>query len=427
MLVVQPPEHLPNNTKMLARSRAVTPAVASAIRTLAAGNGRIVERDGLTIATLGTAIELKFPNGARCTPSYALEILDEIQRNSPDRTVSPIVLGALPFDLGIASSLFIAEITLVARGGQKPVVIFVGDDETVNTLERREFEIEARQNQEATGERPPDHFTLHATVPHGAFEEKVAAATLAISDDQLQKVVLAREVVITANRPFRQNELFERLRTLHPSCLSFGLDGFIGATPELLIRRVGLQLESIPLAGTIARSGDPEEDARLAISLMNSTKDRREHQFVVDAIVEVLSKVATQAAAPSIPHIMELRNVVHLASNISALLTDSEIGSLDIAMMVHPSPAVCGTPRALALDYIRQHEGLSRDRYAGIVGYTDANGDGEWWIGIRSAIFDGPTARMFAGVGIVADSDPASELAETQLKLQAMLAVLVRP
>jgi menaquinone-specific isochorismate synthase len=127
------------------------------------------------------------------------------------------------------------------------------------------------------------------------------------------------------------------------------------------------------------------------------------------------------------PHLLELRNVVHLATTITGQLREPAPGALEIAVALHPTPAVGGWPRAAAIEWLADHENLERDRYAGALGYMDADGDGEWWLGIRSAMLDGSSARLLAGVGIVADSDPAAELAETQLKLQALLAAAVRP
>jgi menaquinone-specific isochorismate synthase len=184
---------------------------------------------------------------------------------------------------------------------------------------------------------------------------------------------------------------------------------------------------SHPLAGTIARSGDPDEDGRLARGLLASKKERSEHGIVVNAIVADLGELGTEITASAEPHLLELRNVVHLATTISGKLREPLPGALEIAVTLHPTPAIGGWPRGAAVKWIADHEGLERDRYAGPLGYMDASGDGEWWLGIRSALIEGERARLLAGVGIVADSDPASELAETQLKLQALLAAAVRP
>jgi menaquinone-specific isochorismate synthase len=258
----------------------------------------------------------------------------------------------------------------------------------------------------------------------------VSAALVEIESGRLDKIVLAREVTVRANRPLRQADLLGRLRALHPSCTAFAIDGFIGATPELLIRRSGSLIASEPLAGTAARSGDPEADKKAEEALLASAKERSEHRVVVDTIAEALVLVVEHLEVPDAPVIRELRNVSHLGTSMTGTLAERDgrfPSALDLVGLLHPTPAVAGTPVEVALEYLAKLEDLDRDRYAGPVGWVDARGDGEWHLGIRSAIVTGDFARLFAGVGIVADSDPQTELAETQLKLQAFLAAAVRP
>lgn len=409
------------------RSRTIDDDSVRAARELAYANGRVLERDGLAILAIGTAVRIAFPNGIAHDPQAISTFLSDVLDQSNLLTTAPIALAALPYDLNTYNEFIIAKITVFKRGTDPAVAIFFGAEEEIDSIVQRDLVAEALNIVDVAPGDSPDHFTLEAVIAHETFRHKVADAVSAIEKGHIEKVVLARELAITANRPFSQQDLLGRLRALHPSCLSFAIDGFFGATPELLLRKDGHRTTSIPLAGTIARSGDPEEDERHARDLMHSEKDRSEHQFVIDEICRILSSFADEIDVPSKPHILELRNVVHLATSIEAKLESQATTALEIATQLHPTPAICGVPRAAAQRYIADHEGFSRDHYAGLVGYIDAHGDGEWWIGIRSAIVDGNTARMFAGVGIVADSDPASELAETQLKLQAMLAVLVRP
>jgi menaquinone-specific isochorismate synthase len=261
---------------------------------------------------------------------------------------------------------------------------------------------------------------------------RVNDAITAIHSGALQKVVIAREVFVHANRPFSQKDLLSRMRVLHPSCAAFAIDGFVGASPELLCKKHGPNITSQPLAGTIPRSGDPGDDALHAAALMHSQKDRAEHRFVVDDIARELARFTAFIDVPGEPHLLELRNVTHLATLITATLPEDPDGAplpsaLEIVSSLHPTPAVAGVPREAALKYLATFETLRRDHFAGPVGWVDASGDGEWWIGIRSAMIDGCDARLLAGVGIVADSDPESELVETQLKFQAFLATAVRP
>lgn len=412
---------------LLMQSRWIDEDYLLAARELAYRSGCVIERDGLAVFALGCALEIRLPGGIARDPSVISRVLGGIESRSQPCEHRPISLTALPYDLGSHCSFTVAEITVVERAGGSPFAIFVGKEDALEEIASRDLigEVTIQRNLKDAGS--PEHFSLDPVIGHERFRAKVANAIDAITQQHLQKVVLAREVVIQADRPFLQNELLGRLRALHPSCLSFAIHGFIGATPELLVRKSGSESASTPLAGTVARSGDPDEDRKLALSLMSSAKERNEHQYVVEEIHENLRSFSEQVFVPDEPHILELRNVVHLATTITASRINPETSSLEIACRLHPTPAICGTPRATAARYIEEHEGLSRDLYAGLVGFTDASGDGEWWIGIRSAMIDGTTARMFAGVGIVADSDPTAEFAETQLKLQAMLAVLVRP
>ncbi|HEV8065315.1 MAG TPA: isochorismate synthase, partial [Acidimicrobiales bacterium] len=277
---------------------------------------------------------------------------------------------------------------------------------------------------------PPDSFKLESCRPHDEFLEQVAAAVTEVRSGRLSKVVLAREVRVEANRPLRQEDLLERLRSLHPSCTAFAVEGFIGASPELLIKLDGRAVESHPLAGTAARSGDPVADAAAETALLTSPKERAEHRAVVDSIAGGLAPAVAELEVPEGPAIVELRNVSHLGTHIKGRLAvngSRPPNSLQLLALIHPTPAVSGTPIGAAIEYLATAEGLDRDKYAGAVGWIDAAGDGEWHLGIRCAIVDGRTARLFAGVGIVADSDPAAELRETQLKLQAFLAAAVRP
>jgi menaquinone-specific isochorismate synthase len=236
-------------------------------------------------------------------------------------------------------------------------------------------------------------------------------------------------VDIAANRPFVIPDVLERLQALYPSCMIFSVNGFVGASPELLIRRNGRDVESHPLAGTVARSGDVHGDEVLVARLMASAKARREHAAVVDAVASALAPLCEELRVPETPSVLGLRNVSHLATHIRGRLWGSTPapGALDLVRMVHPTPAVGGVPTEAALRYLQKVEGFDRGCYAGPVGWVDANGDGTWAIGIRCAEIEGPNARIFAGNGIVAGSDPREELAETQLKLQALLAALVRP
>jgi menaquinone-specific isochorismate synthase len=251
--------------------------------------------------------------------------------------------------------------------------------------------------------------------------------------DGLRKVVLARSVDVEATDPFVVGDILARLHALFPSCMVFSVEGFIGASPELLVSRKGSSLRAHPRAGTVARSGDPDTDAKLAAGLLASAKDRWEHLLVIDALDEVLRPLCDELDVPQTPSIVPLRNVSHLGTLITGSLRATDVvdrsapTALELVSVLNPTPAVGGVPQAKALAVIAALEPVSRGTYAGPVGWVDAAGNGEWAVGLRSARIEGNRARMFAGGGIVGDSEPGAELAETQLKLQALLAAVVRP
>jgi menaquinone-specific isochorismate synthase len=298
-------------------------------------------------------------------------------------------------------------------------------------------------------------------IDHDAWGGLVAAAVARIGAGALGKVVLARQVDVTANRPFVTSDVLSRLLALYPTCMVFRIDGFLGASPELLIERRGAHVASHPLAGTIGRSGDLATDEALIARLLASPKERREHAYVIEGLRRTLGPVCDDLDVPDKPTVLELRNVSHLATRLSGVLSAIPGGSagtngspsdpghaggqsvpsgeepahpglrvpsaLQLVARVHPTPAVGGTPTDAAVAYIGEVEGFDRGRYAGPVGWMDARGDGSWAIGLRSAHVEDDHASMYAGVGVVAGSQPRTELEETQLKLQALLAALIRP
>jgi menaquinone-specific isochorismate synthase len=274
---------------------------------------------------------------------------------------------------------------------------------------------------------PPDRFSLVSVRSHAEWSKLVQDAVTVVRAGRLAKVVLAREVLVEANRPFVGADVLRRLHALYPSCMLFSADGFIGASPELLVSRRGQQVRSQPLAGTVARSGDPRADDRLTEAMMSSAKEREEHRLVVDEVAAGLLPLCDWLDVPDSPSIVPLRNVSHLGTPIAGRLTSPPPPALELVARLHPTPAVAGSPTAAAAAYLKAVEGFDRGHYGGPVGWMDAGGDGDWAVGIRCAEVAANTARLFAGVGVVADSDAEAELAETQLKLQALLAALVRP
>ena len=279
-------------------------------------------------------------------------------------------------------------------------------------------------------ERPPRLRTAALTDPPGppgevvfsdaamsgvAWTRVVAEAVRRIRDSGLEKVVLARDLLADLDAPLDVRTPLRRLAERYPACWTFHVDGLFGATPEMLVRRERGLVTSRVLAGTIRRTGDDSSDLALAAALARSSKDLEEHEFAVRSVADALAPYCHSMNVPESPFVLHLPNVMHLATDVTGVLSDGT-NALGLAAALHPSAAVGGTPTADAVALIAELEGMDRGRYAGPVGWIDATGDGEWGIALRSAEYDGSRVRLFAGCGIVADSDPEAELAEAAAK-----------
>jgi salicylate biosynthesis isochorismate synthase/menaquinone-specific isochorismate synthase len=266
------------------------------------------------------------------------------------------------------------------------------------------------------GAAPPEH-----------YEGAVRRATELIASGDIRKVVLAREVRVHAAQPFDAAAVFGGLREVFPSCfiycVGWGGNQFIGASPELLVRREGARAQTVALAGTTRRSADPAIDDHLGEQLLHSTKEREEQAIVTARIERTLDPVSVWVAAADEPVIVKVQNVQHLATPIRAQLREP-LTAVELACRLHPTPAVGGEPRERAVKLIPELEGLDRGWYAGPVGWMDLAGDGEFCVALRGGLLRDKTAHLYAGCGIVRDSDPAAELAETEIKLQTMLPLL---
>ncbi len=245
----------------------------------------------------------------------------------------------------------------------------------------------------------------------------VADAVARINEGELEKVVLARDLVATCAEPVDVRWPLRRLAEDYPMCWTFHVDGLFGATPEMLVRRERGLVTSRVLAGTIRRTGDDGRDLALAATLARSSKDLEEHEYAVRSVADSLDPHCSSMNVPEAPFVLHLPNVMHLATDVAGVVHDAEtVSSLQLAEALHPSAAVGGTPTPVATDLIAEIEQMERGRYAGPVGWMDATGDGEWGIALRSGQLSGRTVRLYAGCGIVADSDPEAELAESQAK-----------
>jgi menaquinone-specific isochorismate synthase len=319
----------------------------------------------------------------------------------------PVAFASFAFDpaspSGRSSSVLVVPRVLLGRRGGRTWLTVVGDD--------------------PAGPGP----VLAPRAPQGVrwsegsrtveqWKDAVREAVAAIARGELDKVVLARDVVATADAPVDVRHLLVQLAERYPSCWTFSVDGLVGATPELLVRRTGREVLSRVLAGTVRRLGDAAADGALADQLLGSDKDLEEHELAVHSVADALRPYCADLDVPEQPAVLRLRNVQHLATEVHGRL-QAETPVLELAAALHPTAAVCGTPTATALALIRSLELMDRGRYAGAVGWVGADGDGELGIALRCAQVTGRRVRLFAGCGIVAGSDADDELAESQAKL----------
>jgi menaquinone-specific isochorismate synthase len=257
------------------------------------------------------------------------------------------------------------------------------------------------------------------------WERAVAAAVSSIKAGRLRKVVLARDLYATAPEPLDPRILLHRLAARYPDCYTFACGGLVGATPELLVRREAAGITALVLAGTTPRGKDAASDQALGAALLASAKDIEEHGYAVAGVRQSLIPLCARLDVDPSPFLLKLANVQHLATAVTGTLARQKDpgpapSALAVAAALHPTAAVCGTPTDTAMELIRELEGMDRGGYAGPVGWLDGQGNGEWGIAMRCAEVDGAGARLFAGCGIVAGSDPAAELAEAQAKFKPM-------
>lgn len=251
------------------------------------------------------------------------------------------------------------------------------------------------------------------------WETVVANAVERIRTGDVHKVVMARELLAVAEHPIDPRWLVDRLAAGYERCWTYSVDGLVGASPEMLVRRENGLVTSRVLAGTIWGTDEQETDLALASSLARSSKNLSEHEYAVSSVAQALAPYCSGMNVPDAPYVLELPNVFHLATDVTAVARPGA-SSLALAGALHPSAAVCGTPTDVARALITEIEQLDRGRYAGPVGWVDTSGDGEWAIALRCGKVEGNQVRLYAGCGIVADSDPATELAESVAKMVPM-------
>lgn len=279
--------------------------------------------------------------------------------------------------------------------------------------------------------RPSGTTSIAETGPAGHYVASVARALERIEAGEFKKVVLARAKRLVADGDFHPLGVLNHLRQRFPDCYAFSVangagQSFIGASPERLVRVVTGRMHTAALAGTVPRGESASEDAALARALLASAKDQHEHRLVLDSIRRRVADLGLTLEHPAQPRLLGLANVQHLHTPVSAALP-AGVHILDLVERLHPTPAVGGTPRAPAVAAIGELESFPRGLYAGAIGWADWRGEGEFLVGLRSALIDGATATAFAGAGIVAGSEPEKEFAETEFKFKALLDALVQP
>jgi isochorismate synthase len=351
--------------------------------------------------------------------------------------------GALAFDPSAPGELVIPEMTYVRDvdgtswvtvvGTQPPDLPDLPDLPSPVPHPARDLDGTDDAKKWPIGSRIPD-LRRGATLIESGDVKFVAAVTTAlghIAANELQKVVLARKVIIDFELPVDVGATVAALRTRERSSTIFAVTSpgfaFVGASPELLVEREGAVVRSVPLAGTVRMTGDSGSDQAAVARLIASAKQNLEHRLVVDVVAAQLQGCTETLHVPAEPEVLWLRQMAHLATPIAGRLEGDPLNwpsALELAASLHPTPAVGGSPRAAALEIIAELEPGGRGLYAGPVGWVDANGNGQFVIGIRSCEVTGRSASVYAGAGIVAGSDPQDELAETSIKLDTMLGAL---
>jgi menaquinone-specific isochorismate synthase len=338
-----------------------------------------------------------------------------IQNNVHGIGTGPILFSSFSFDPNEPSVLIIPEIVLGHKNG-KSWITWIGNKSQPDITQISNSAISSEISWQK------------GSISEEKWREQVSAAITAIKSNQLEKVVLARDLNATSNTTIDIRNLMQRLEIEYPSTWLFLVDGLIGATPELLVRLNKSLVTSRVLAGTIRKSGNEDRDLALAASLAKSSKDLEEHEYAVKSVADALAPFCSSTNVPESPFVLHLSNVMHLATDVTGVLNDSakQADIFTLVEKLHPSAAVCGTPTEVAKKLITSLEEMNRGRYSGPVGWIDAHGDGEIAIALRCGQLsaDHKSIRIFAGCGIVAGSDPANEYAESQAKLMPMRTAL---
>ena len=376
---------------------------------VARGDGYLFVRDGVGIAGRGVARRLP-------ADTAVAELAAITHDDASGGRAGPVALGSVPFVPGGSSELVVPAVTVrkCADGSQWLTIIDDADPSGID---------------DPRAIKPTSSsFRVAPLTPIDRYCDAVRQAREAVRREDLVKAVIARQIIVESERPIDVHAVLLRLRASFGSSYRYSIDGFIGASPELLVAVDGDVITSHPLAGTTPRSGDPETDRRLAERLIASMKDQIEHRVVIDVVHDTLLPWCSYLDWEPEPSVVPVANVQHLGTRIEGRLGEPRPDVMTLVRALSPTPALGGHPREEALRLIAAVEGFDRGPYGGAVGWVDAHGNGTWAVAIRCAQLsdDRRVATLTAGGGIVADSDIDSELAETQAKFQAMLSALIR-
>jgi salicylate biosynthesis isochorismate synthase/menaquinone-specific isochorismate synthase len=404
------------------------------------------DRGGRALAALGEALDMRAAGTERFAELAARwrELTGHALQDQHDgsHAAGPVAVGGFSFapDGGGAphwrafgpASMVVPELSLArAEGGSTMTLaaLVQPDDDPDQVLARLVGRAEELREEPLPllDPAPTGRFEVLSAMPPEHYEHAVARATELIGEGRMEKIVLAREVQVHAPRRYDPAAIFGVLREEFPSCFVLcagrGEDALIAASPELLLRREGQRVSTVALAASSRRSADPAVDAHLGEQLLRDRSYREEHAIVARRIERTLRPHSVWVAAAPEPGLAQIANIQHLATPIRAQLAEP-IDSLELAGIMHPTPAVGGEPLSAAAPLIPALEGLDRGWYLGPLGWTDAAGDGEFCVTLRCALLSGALARCYAGGGIVRESVPEKELAETEVKLQALLPLL---
>ncbi len=346
------------------------------------------------------------------------------QRNGVDEVglagAGPVGFVTLPFARTETGVMVVPQVVIGERDGTRFVTI-------ADTLDMDAAEALVADALAAPAQPVPNKIWLTLDRSAASWrDEVVAIARERIAESDLQKAVFARALTLHADADIPTRPVITDLAARFDHAMVFAVDGFIGASPELLASRTDRTVRAHPLAGTAARSDDAAVDADHIASLLASSKDRVEHQITIDWLLTELLPFCSYVDAEPEPSVLTLANVHHLGTLVEGVLSEPAASVLELVEAVHPTPALGGAPQADALALIDELEGFDRGRCGGPTGWVDASGNGQFAVSVRTAEIDGPTARIAAGVGVVAQSDPQAELEETQAKFRAMLGTLFR-